>query len=158
MRFVLKLDRAQVEFLRQKLSVSASGIRAVKLCLCLDTSLVTLQTLDLSRCGNDITDAGLQALAPLVALQTLNLSFSKNITDTGLQTLGFLVSLQTLNLVRCKKITDAGLQALAPLVSWRYRRWTCMSALQTLDLSACKKITDTGLQALAPLVALQTLN
>ena len=70
MHFVLKLDRAQVECLRHKLGVSASGIRAVKLCLCLDT--------------------GLQALAPLVALQTLDLVDCYKITDAGLQTLAFL--------------------------------------------------------------------
>ena len=146
MRFVLKLDRAQVEFLSQKLGVSASGIRAVKLCLCPDTSLpelaslVALQTLDLSKSGNDITDAGLQALAPFVALQTLDLSYCEMVTDAGLQALSPLVALQTLDLSHCDKITDAGLQALAPLV-----------ALKTLGLLDCEMITDTGLEALEAL-------
>ena len=45
-----------------------------------------------------VTDAGVQALSPLVALQTLRTSSCYEITDAGVQALSPLVALQTLDL------------------------------------------------------------
>ena len=120
--FLFRLYR--VESL-ERLGVSATGIRR----------------LELTR--YKITDANLQALSSLVALETLDLGGCCRIID--LQALAPLVVLKTLNLAGCFSII--GLQALAPLV-----------ALETLNLDFCDKITDADLKALAPLVALKTLN
>ena len=145
--FLFRLYR--VESL-ERLGVSATGIRRLKLSsykitdanLQALSSLVALETLDLGGCCRIID---LQALAPLVVLKTLNLAGCTSII--GLQALAPLVALETLNLDFCDKITDADLKALTPLV-----------ALKTLNLCYCDKITDVGLQALARLVALQALN
>ena len=137
----------------ERLGVSATGIRRLKLGLtrCDNitdanlqalSSLVALETLSLGGCSRIID---LQALAPLVVLKTLNLAGCFSII--GLQALAPLVALETLNLDFCDKITDGDLKALAPLV-----------ALKTLNLCYCDKITNVGLQAVARLVALQALN
>jgi hypothetical protein len=83
---------------------------------------VALKTLNLAGCFSII---GLQALAPLVALETLNLDCCKRITDADLMALAPLVALKTLNLCGCDKITDVGLQALT---AFRLRRFSTKSA------------------------------
>lgn len=62
--------------------------------------------------ASTITDAGLQALTPLVSLQHLDLYLSALITDVGLQALTSLVALQHLDL-RDTAITDVGVLALS---------------------------------------------
>jgi len=56
-------------------------------------------------CCNKITDAGLQHVAQLTALQELNLTGCDKITDAGLQHVAQLTALQQLNLRYCKQIT-----------------------------------------------------
>ena len=74
-----------------------------------------LQELDLDRCRK-FTDAGLQSLTGLTALQEseLNLNGCKNLTDAGLlqQSLAGLTALQELNLEGCRKITQTGRRSL----------------------------------------------
>jgi hypothetical protein len=70
---------------------------------------------------------GLQALAPLVALQWLDLENCKQITDAGLQALAPLVALQSLNVYNCTKISTEGLLQALPtgcnFKSGRNRSW-----------------------------------
>ena len=108
--FVLKIDRDRLEILGS-LGECATGIRKLKL-----------------KAWVYKTRAFRVALAPLVALKTLNLSGCSWISDKGL-------------------LARAPLVLLAPLV-----------ALQTLNLSNCEAVIDEGLQGLAPLVELQELN
>jgi hypothetical protein len=101
----------------------------------------------LERCAK-ITDAGLQAIRPLAALNRLDLGACRLITDAGLlYGICPITTLTTLSLYGCREITDAGLQAL-----------TALTALERLDLTSCREITDTGLQALQPLTALERLD
>jgi internalin A len=81
-----------------------------------------------------ITDAGLQNLAGMTDLRSLNLS-GTNITDAGLKHLAGMKNLQNLQL-SSTKITDAGVDDLMKLPK-----------LQTLMLYD-SKVTDTGVFAL----------
>jgi hypothetical protein len=101
--------------------------------------------LNLSRCKN-ITDAGLQHLSNLTALQDLDLAGCENITDAGLQHLSNLTALEELDLFECDNITGAGFLALNNL-----------TALKWLNLNSCENITDEGLQHLSNLTALEAL-
>src|SRR6185436_18122065 len=69
----------------------------------------------LSLRGAKITDADLQALAPLKQLQALQLAETK-VTDAGMKELTGLPQLRTLSLASAG-ITDAGLKELATLKS-----------------------------------------
>ena len=55
-----------------------------------------------------MTDQGVQSLASLTALTTLNLAECSLITDQGVQSLTSLTALTTLNLAECSLITDQG--------------------------------------------------
>ena len=72
--------------------------------------MVSLRYLDLHK-SHLITDTGLHALTPLVALQHLDL-YGTAITDVGVQALTSLVALQHLDL-RGTAITDVGVLALS---------------------------------------------
>jgi hypothetical protein len=118
-------------------------------------SLYRLKMVDLSRCS-EITDDGVELLAPLVGLKELHLSrknvgwnrretpilFGPQLTDRGLSQLKRLTQLQILSLDGTD-ITDAGLPALRG-----------MSDLEVLDLSGTK-ITDASVKALKHLKKLR---
>ena len=93
--------------------------------------------------GTKVTDAGLQQLAELKSLHTLNLGNTR-VADAGLKELAGLTKLTTLGLHNTR-VTDAGLQQLAGLTNL---------TLLTLDGT---QITDAGLQQLAGLTKLTRL-
>jgi hypothetical protein len=105
-----------------------------------------IRELDLSGCKK-ITNAGIQHIWGLTALQSLNLSCCYNITDVGLNHFSSLTALQSLDLSYCRQITDAGLNHLSSL-----------TALQSLNLRVCRQITDAGLNHLSSLSTLQSLD
>ena len=126
--FTITLTAARLYRLESRLGPSlVRGVRKLKVRKLTATGitvlqkLVDLQTLDLSPCNYTVTDADLlQALNPLVKLQTLNISFCHSITDTGvLQALSHLTALQVLNIGGCTRITDECVRVLierVPLV------------------------------------------
>ena len=63
-----------------------------------------------------ITDAGLESLAELPALQTLDLT-STPITDAGLKHLHRVPTLKSLNLTDCK-LSDAAIDDLQDALPW----------------------------------------
>ena len=65
-----------------------------------------------------VTDAGLQELADLRGLKTLDLNGCRGVTDAGLKELAALQGLMTLSL-RATSVTDAGLKELAALKGLR---------------------------------------
>jgi len=105
--------------------------------------LTNLTTLDLTGCFFGITDAELQHVAKLTNLTTLSLS-SHRITDAGLQYVAKLTNLTTLSL-SSHSITDAGLQHVAKLTN-----------LATLSLSS-HSITNAGLRHVTKLTSLNKL-
>ena len=74
-----------------------------------------LNSLNLSN-FTTLTNDGLQELASLTALTSLDLTQCGQVTD-GLQHLASLTSLTRLNLTNCFEITNNGLQALSSLTS-----------------------------------------
>jgi len=72
--------------------------------------LANLVTLDLSSCG--INHNGLAHLAPLTALKSLNISYSKRITDAGVKHINAIEQLEYLDILGCPKITNAGFKRL----------------------------------------------
>jgi Leucine-rich repeat (LRR) protein len=102
------------------------------------SSLVKLQSLDLSSCGS-LTD--ISGLSGLTNLRTLNLSECKSLTDISI--LSTLVNLNSLNLRYCELLTD--ISGLSGLVN-----------LQTLDLGGCSSLTD--ISNIYGLLNLQTLD
>ena len=74
-----------------------------------------LKFLDLDGCR--LTDQGVQSLASLTALTTLNLSVCSLISDQGVQSLASLTALTTLSLSWCNLISDQGAQSLASLTA-----------------------------------------
>jgi hypothetical protein len=91
----------------------------------------------------NITDEGLENIAGLQELQSLNLDGTR-ITDNGLRTLRTLPRLSQLSLVRTE-ITDKGLENLKSL-----------KGLQVLSLTFTA-ISDDGLETLSELQSLSTL-
>jgi len=63
--------------------------------------------IDLSRCW--LTDADLQKLAAIATLERINLSFTK-ITDQGLEYLAPLKDVKTLDLYYAESVTTLGLR------------------------------------------------
>ena len=63
-----------------------------------------------------ITDAGLESLAELPALETLDLT-STPITDTGLKHLAKISTLKTLNLTDCK-LSESAIDDLQDALPW----------------------------------------
>jgi Leucine-rich repeat (LRR) protein len=101
----------------------------------------TLRGLDLS--VTMITDAGLKHIAGLVNLETLNLN-TPDVTDAGLKELIGLKRLQRL-ILRDTELTDAGLEHVARLKS-----------LMVLDLEGTN-VTEAGVRKLAALEKLRVL-
>jgi len=89
--------------------------------------LIALQALDLSSC-RDVTDRGLRQLSRLSALRHLNLAGTA-ITDDGLEVLQHLPALETINL-SWTGITDAGANHLS---ACRALRRVALSATRTGD-------------------------
>ena len=106
--------------------------------------LTSLRELHLAR-GGAITNAGLQNLNGLTALQWLDLH-GVPATDPGLAFLAGLTHLQTLELGGCTKLADGTLQHIKDLTN-----------LQSLNLHGTQ-ITDDGLENLQPLASLRSLN
>ena len=104
--------------------------------------MLALQTLDLSSC-DELTSAGLNVIAEMVALCTLRLC-DCDIDDDCMSTVCKLVNLQSLAVARCSSITDVGVAMLAPLTN-----------LRALDVSDCLSVTRSGLQSLAPTMAVK---
>ena len=67
--------------------------------------------------SNQLTNAGLAALAHLTSLTSLDLVQCTQITDAGVAALAPLTSLTSLDLGECNQLTDAVMTALAPLTS-----------------------------------------
>ena len=118
--------------------VQAQGIPGLKLDDATDADLehlkglTALQWLDLSR--TQVTDAGVEQLKGLTALQQLDLSLTQ-VTDAGVEHLKGLTALQRLYLGGTQ-VTDAGLVHLKGL-----------TALQVLDLRDTK-VTEAGVEQL----------
>ena len=80
------------------------------------SSLQRITSLDLSgiwHCPSKTTDTGLEHVAKLTQLTSLNLSCCVKITDTGLEHVAKLTQLTSLDLINCDKITDTGLEYVA---------------------------------------------
>jgi F-box and leucine-rich repeat protein 14 len=92
-----------------------------------------------------ITDAGVNALKPLVNLESLELP-STRIGDEGLRVLSAFAKIQTLDLSR-SLVTDAGLKALSK-----------SPALQRLNVSYCPGITDASLETIKEIPGLKTVS
>ena len=103
--------------------------------------LAALQSLDLH--GTEVTDAGLECLKGFTENRSLNLSDTK-VTDAGPKRLKGLTKLQSLKLIDTK-VTDAGLEHLKGLTK-----------LQSLTLGTTR-VTDAGLEHLKGLTNLQSL-
>jgi hypothetical protein len=97
--------------------------------------------------SKDLTDEGLQAVAKLESLTSLDLYECQLVTDEGLRAVAELKSLEHLNLAGCSLVTDEGLRAVAEL------KW-----LEHLDLGDCSKVTDVGLRHLSGLNQLTHLD
>ena len=92
---------------------------------------------ELSFIQSDCTDIGFSALANLVHLRDLTLSYSMGLTDVTLSSFHSLVNLESLNL-HCTEIRGTGFHDLSTL-----------TALHTLDISSCENLTDNGVRECA---------
>ena len=88
--------------------VTDSGLKHLR-------SLRHLRELGVNHCSR-ITDAGLESLAELPALETLDLT-STPITDTGLKHLHRVQTLKSLKLTNCK-LSDAAIDDLQDALPW----------------------------------------
>ena len=78
-------------------------------------SLRHLRELHLNHCRR-LTDAGLESLADLPALETLHLNATP-ITDAGLKHLAKIKTLKSLNLTECQ-LSEAALDDLQDALPW----------------------------------------
>jgi len=135
-----------LEKVRQE--VEAQGVPGLKLSDATDADLEHLKGLTalqwLNVWGTQVTDAGLEQLKGLTGLQYLHLWATKT-TDAGLEHVKGLTALQSLNLSRTQ-VTDAGLEYLKGLTALRY--------LYLADT----KVTGAGLEHMKGLTALQYLD
>ena len=99
---------------------------------------------ELYLCGTDITDAGLEQVRGLRALEVLDLWRCGNVTDAGLEHLEGMSSLRRLSLWNTE-ITDVGLGHVV-----------CLTSLRELDLSHTQ-ITHDGLEQVKALPSLQRI-
>ena len=116
--------------------------------------LVSLRTLNLSRCGANITDHGVVALCELPNLEILYLDFLTNITDISLLEIGRkCLKMWELSLMGCERITSVGLHALSdlhrlsyltlvrcPRISWEEVKSTVLACQNIRYLSLSKSI------------------
>jgi Leucine-rich repeat (LRR) protein len=105
--------------------------------------LAHCQKLEYLRVGSiGVTDAGMEHLAKLTNLKTLNLFGCDNITDGGLAKLSTLKHLENLN-ISCNGITIAGINQLNSLSNIRRMHITKLQRGDaTLDLSGMKLLED----------------
>lgn len=112
--------------------------------------LVTLRScknLTHLRPGDWLSDSGLEKVARIRTLESLDLSFNDKITGEGIQYLTRLENLQFLSLADNEQTTDALLAVLARI-----------STLRCVDLSFCDKITKEGVLTLAKIPSLQQVD
>lgn len=115
---------------------------------------------ELYLCGTDITDAGLEHVRGLRALEVLDLWRCGNVTDAGLEHLEGMPSLRRLSLWNTE-ITDVGLGHVLRLTSLReldlsHTRITrdgleqvkALPSLQRIELVGCENLTDADIDAL----------
>ncbi|KAK9822807.1 hypothetical protein WJX81_000986 [Elliptochloris bilobata] len=138
-------------------TLALAGLRSLSLAGCEDVSdagiaavarLRALTHLDLRNCCK-VTDASLLALAELPCLLSLDLSGCVAATERGIGALAARLRLSTLRLggtSRVATVQDGALRALAPMVS-----------LTCLDMSGCTEVTDAGLGAIGALTRLHEL-
>ena len=105
-----------------------------------------LHTLQLHSC-NQITDASLARLSSFPQLKGLDLEGCTGLSDIGLAYLSALTHLEWLSLAGCRQITDIGMGYLSQL-----------TGLRVLNLGGCQRITDTGLIYLRKLTGLRSLD
>ena len=110
--------------------------------LIISRSGLHLHTLTLGddACKPWVTNSGLEHIAQITSLTSLNLHECKNVTNNGLLALTSLRGLASLSLKGCGKLTNAGLEAL--------QRHTLLTSL---NLYGCMRIADKGLLALTQL-------
>ncbi|MBN1488061.1 MAG: hypothetical protein JW981_10495 [Anaerolineae bacterium] len=105
-----------------------------------------------------ITDAGLQAISVLKALERLDIKNGQSLTDQGLSHLTHLTHLTHLDLRWIIQVTDTGIQNLQRLSNLRdlslsqagitdkaARSLVSLTTLEKLDLRKCKNLSDRGL-------------
>ena len=97
-------------------------------------------TLGDDACKPWVTNSGLEHIAQITSLTSLNLHECNNVTNNGLMALTSLQGLASLSLKGCGKLTNAGMEAL--------QRHT---TLTSLNLFGCQRIADKGLLALTQL-------
>jgi hypothetical protein len=103
-----------------------------------------LTSLDLTKCTG-VTNNGLQVLANLTTLASLDISLGGQVTD-GLRHLASLTTLTELNLRNCFEITNDGLKALNGLTS-----------LTRLAFATSDRLTDNGYRTLTNFIGLTDL-
>ncbi|PWA71136.1 Leucine-rich repeat, cysteine-containing subtype [Artemisia annua] len=102
--------------------------------------MVGLESLDLSKCGENVTDSGVMAISQLPSIRSLDLSWLINVTDISL----FRIAIYCLELIEiclagCKAITGSGLDAFAH-----------HQTLESLDLSSCPNISWNDVECVGP--------
>jgi len=125
-----------------------------------------LKKLRISQTG--LCDAGMDGLANLKALESLDISECASLSDAGMEPLAELTNLAWLNLWRAP-VTDAGVAHLAGLVNMRWLNLDNtqltdaglvhlkgMTQLEFLHLGSTA-VSDAGMPALEPLVSLKDL-
>ena len=99
--------------------------------------MVGLIRLDLSKCGDNITDSGILAIAKLQNIEILSLSWLINISDTSLfEIASNCLKLKTVDLNGCEAITGEGLRALANLPTLSYLRLHSCHKISWEDISS----------------------
>ncbi|GJS55768.1 GDP-mannose transporter GONST4 [Tanacetum coccineum] len=96
-------------YLAECVRISDAGIIYLK-------QMVNLIYLDLSKCGDSITDFGISAIAKIQNIKTLRLCWLINVSDTSMfEIASNCLKLNTVDLAGCETITSEGLRALAYL-------------------------------------------
>ena len=106
-------------------------------------AMADLKSLDLS--FTLITDAGLESLSSLIAIESLNLQSAELLTDTAMAHVRGWKRLRSLNL-RGTDITDTTMEYVSGF-----------PALQSLDISYTQ-VTNNGMEFLAPLNHIEELS
>ncbi|GJW40647.1 leucine-rich repeat, cysteine-containing subtype protein [Tanacetum coccineum] len=111
-------------YLAECVRISDAGIIYLK-------QMVNLIYLDLSKCGDSITDFGISAIAKIQNIKTLRLCWLINVSDTSMfEIASNCLKLNTVDLAGCETITSEGLHALAYLPK-----------LSNLHLHSCHNIS-----------------